>query len=224
MNNNVSSLLSAETSNLYASLSNIVNRKNIINVGIITKVIDENFVNVKLYYTDTESVPVIISSVRLLHIGTAKCKINIQPAVGDNVLLFASKDFIEKLEYQHEPKEKEIAIEPYDNTTIQGILISPEGRDDAKVTIKIDEEGSITLETEKDISVNAKGNASVVADGDVTVEAKNNATVKSQNTKLTGGIVEIGGAVTPSGQGALCGIPYCVYSGAPQTGKQTQGA
>lgn len=222
MNNNVSSFLSAETSNLYASLSNIVNRKNIINVGIITKVIDENFVNVKLYYTDTESVPVIISSVRLLHIGTAKCKINIQPAVGDNVLLFASKDFIENLEYQHEPKEKEIAIEPYDNTTIQGVLISPEGRDNAKVTIKIDEEGSITLKTEKDISVNAKGNASVIAEGDVTVESKNNATVKSQHTKFTGGNVEIGGNVTPTGQGSLCCLNFCAYNGALQTGSIAQ--
>ena len=232
MNNNVSSLLSAETSNLYASLSNIVNRKNIINVGIITKVIDENFVNVKLYYTDTESVPVIISSVRLLHIGTAKCKINIQPAVGDNVLLFASKDFIENLEYQHEPKEKEIAVEPYDNTTIQGVLISPEGRDDAKVTIKINEEGNVSLSTkgaidvssEQDINISAKGNITAECEGDLSVEAKGNATVKSQNTKLTGGIVEIGGSVTPNGQGALCGLPFCAYSGAPQTGKQTQGA
>ena len=47
--------------------------------------------------------------------------------------------------------------------------------------------------------------------------------VKSQNTKLTGGNVEIGGSVAPSGQGALCGMPFCAYSGAPQTGKISSG-
>lgn len=232
MNNNVSKLISASESDLYTSLARVVNKKNIINMGIITKVIDENFVNVKLYCSDTDGTPIIISSVRLLHIGTAKCKINIQPAVGDSVLLLGNRDFIEKLEYQHEPKEKEATIEPYNNTTIQGILISPEGRDDAKVTIKINEEGNVSLSTEgaidvsseQDINISAKGNITAECEGDLSVEAKGNATVKSQNTKLTGGIVEIGGSVTPNGQGALCGLPFCAYSGAPQTGKQTQGA
>jgi hypothetical protein len=49
-------------------------------------------------------------------------------------------------------------------------------------------------------------------------------TVTSQHTKLTGGQVEIGGTVAPNGQGALCGIPYCPYTGAPQTGAISSGA
>lgn len=222
MNDNINKFISANESDLYTSLARVVNKKNIINVGIITKVIDDNFVNVKLYYSDTDEKPVIISRVRLLHIGTAKCKINIQPAVGDNVLLFGNKDYIDKLEYQHEPTAKEITIEPYDNTTVQGIIISPESKDDAKVVITINEEGNVSVSTEGDLSIEAKGNIDAKCDGNLNVEAKGNATVKSQHTKLTGGVVEVGGTVTPNGQGAFCGLPNCAFSGAVHIGSQTQ--
>lgn len=216
MNDNVNKLISASESDLYASLARVVNKKNIVNVGIITKVINDNFVNVKLYNVGADGKPIIISSVRLLHVGTSKCKINIKPAVGDNVLLLGCRDFVEKLEYQHNPTENLSTIEPYDNTTVQGIIISPEEKDNVKTTITIDEKGDITLNTEGNITANCKG--------DLNVEAKGNATVTSPNTKLTGGNVEIGGTVTPNGQGALCGIAYCPYSGAPQTGNITQNA
>lgn len=224
MNDSLLKQIANDQMPLYTALKGFVNSINYINIGTISKVHDENYVDVSLYYTDNTGKKVVIQAVRLLHIGTTKAKLLITPAVGDNVLLLCPRDFIEKLEYNKKPEECDSCYLPYGDINTCGILIKDEGDDNVKVTIKIDEEGSITVNTEKDISVSAKGNASVVAEGDVTVEAKNNATVKSQNTKLTGGIVEIGGAVTPNGQGALCGIPYCVYSGAPQTGKQTQGA
>ena len=89
-------------------------------------------------------------------------------------------------------------------------------------TIKMSSDG-VTFTTDKDINVSAKGNITAKCEGDLNVEAKGNATVKSPNTKLTGGNVEIGGSVAPSGQGALCGLPFCAYSGAPQTGKISSG-
>lgn len=231
MADNRANLLYSESTSLSALLSNIVNSRNIINVGIITKVIDENFINVRLYNTDVGSNPTYISAVRLLHIGTSKLKIKVTPAIGDTVLLLASRDFIKVLENNHDKKAAEIMVEPYSKSTMQAILISPEEDDNNKTLLTIDEEGNVSISTdgsisvssEKDVSVSAKGDVTAKCDGDLNVEAKGNATVKSPNTKLTGGNVEIGGSVTPSGMGALCGIPFCPYSGAPQTGKISSG-
>ena len=278
MANNRANLLYGESASLSAQLSNIVNSRNIINVGIITKVIDENFINVRLYNTDIRSNPTYISAVRLLHIGTSKLKIKVTPAVGDTVLLLANRDFVEVLENNHDKKAADVLVEPYSKSTMQAILISPEEDDNNKTAISINEDGNITLETlgkvdvsikdsfsdsgnklvdfvmdtensftlttydsgsaintikmssdgvtfttDKDINVSAKGNITAKCEGDLNVEAKGNATVKSPNTKLTGVNVEIGGSVAPSGQGALCGLPFCAYSGAPQTGKISSG-
>ena len=223
MADNRANLLYSESTSLSALLSNIVNSRNIINVGIITKVIDENFINVRLYNTDVGSNPTYISAVRLLHIGTSKLKIKVAPAIGDAVLLLASRDFIKVLENNHDKKAAEVMVEPYSKSTMQAILISPEEDDNNKTIITIDEEGTISISTDKDINVSAKGNITAECEGDINVSAKGNATVKSPNTKLTGGNVEIGGSVAPSGQGALCGLPFCAYSGAPQTGKISSG-
>lgn len=156
MADNRANLLYSESTSLSALLSNIVNSRNIINVGIITKVIDENFINVRLYNTDIRSNPTYISAVRLLHIGTSKLKIKVAPAIGDTVLLLASRDFIEVLENNHDKKAAEIMVEPYSKSTMQAILISPEEDDNNKTAITINEDGNITLETLGKIDVSIK--------------------------------------------------------------------
>lgn len=160
MANNRANLLYGESASLSALLSNIVNTRNIINVGIITKVIDENFINVRLYNTDVGSNPTYISAVRLLHVGTSKLKIKVTPAVGDTVLLLASRDFIEVLENNHDKKAAEIMVEPYSKSTMQAILISPEEDDNNKTAIGINENGDITLETLGNINVSVKDSLS----------------------------------------------------------------
>ena len=156
MADNRANLLYSESTSLSALLSNIVNSRNIINVGIITKVIDENFINVRLYNTDVGSNPTYISAVRLLHIGTSKLKIKVAPAIGDAVLLLPSRDFIEILENNHDKKAAEIMVEPYSKSTMQAILISPEEDDNNKTAISINEDGNITLETLGKIDVSIK--------------------------------------------------------------------
>lgn len=156
MANNRANLLYSESTSLSALLSNIVNSRNIINVGVITKVIDENFINVRLYNTDISGNPIYISAVRLLHIGTAKLKIKITPAVGDIVLLLASRDFVEVLENNHDKKAADILVEPYSKSTMQAILISPEEDDNNKTAISINEDGNITLETLGKVDVSIK--------------------------------------------------------------------
>lgn len=156
MGDNRANLLYGESASLSALLSNIVNSRNIINVGIITKVIDENFINVRLYNTDIGSSPTYISAVRLLHIGTSKLKIKVTPAIGDTVLLLASRDFVKVLENNHEQKPADIMVEPYSKSTMQAILISPEEDDNNKTAITINEDGNITLETLGKIDVSIK--------------------------------------------------------------------
>ena len=156
MGDNRANLLYGESASLSALLSNIVNSRNIINVGVITKVIDENFINVRLYNTDINGTPIYISAVRLLHIGTTKLKIKITPAVGDIVLLLANRDFIEVLENNHDKKAADVLVEPYSKSTMQAILISPEEDDNNKTAISINEDGNITLETLGKIDVSIK--------------------------------------------------------------------
>ena len=156
MADNRANLLYGESASLSALLSNIVNSRNIINVGIITKVIDENFINVRLYNTDVGSNPSYISAVRLLHIGTSKLKIKITPAIGDTVLLLANRDFIGVLENNHDKKAADVLVEPYSKSTMQAILISPEEDDNNKTAIAINEDGNITLETLGKIDVSIK--------------------------------------------------------------------
>lgn len=146
----------ANSADLHSLLANVVNRKNIINIGIICKVIDKNFVNVRLYHTDEYGEPIIISAVRLLHIGTSKFKITVSPAIGDNVLLLSSRDFIKTVEYNHTAEKKKEFAEPFGNATVQAILISPEEDDNNKTAISINEDGNITLETLGKIDVSIK--------------------------------------------------------------------
>ena len=156
MGDNRANLLYGESASLSALLSNIVNSRDIINVGIITKVIDENFINVRLYNTDIGSSPTYVSAVRLLHIGTSKLKIKVTPAIGDTVLLLANRDFVKVLENNHEQKPADIMVEPYSKSTMQAILISPEEDDNNKTAITINEDGNITLETLGKIDVSIK--------------------------------------------------------------------
>lgn len=146
----------ANSADLYSLLANVVNRKNIINIGTICKVIDKNFVNVRLYNTDEYGDPIIISAVRLLHIGTSKFKITVSPAIGDNVLLLSGRDFIKTVEYNHTAEKKKEFAEPFGNATVQAILISPEEDDNNKTAISINEDGNITLETLGKIDVSIK--------------------------------------------------------------------
>ena len=146
----------ANNADLYSLLANVVNRKNIINIGTICKVIDKNFVNVRLYNTDEYGDPIIISAVRLLHIGTSKFKITVSPAIGDNVLLLSGRDFIKTVEYNHTAEKKKEFAEPFGNATVQAILISPEEDDNNKTAISINEDGNITVETLGKIDVSIK--------------------------------------------------------------------
>lgn len=150
---------------LYTALRGFINATNYINIGFITKVHSENYVDVSLYYTSSSGKKVVIQAVRLLHIGTTKCKLLITPAVGDNVLLLCPKDFIEKLQYNRIPQNSKDSYLPYGNINMCGILIKAEEDTNVKTTITINENGEVNVNTQGAISVNSDETISFDGDG-----------------------------------------------------------
>lgn len=165
MNESLIKDLANEQLPLFTALSGFVNKTNYINIGVITKVHDENYVDVSLYYTDSTGEQTVMQAVRLLHIGTTKCKLLITPAVGDNVLLLCPRDFIEKLEYNKKPTKGENSYLPYGNINMCGILIREEGDDNVKTTVIINENGDINIETEGNITATSDKTISFDGDG-----------------------------------------------------------
>jgi phage gp45-like len=61
-------------------------------------------------------------------------------------------------------------------------------------------------------------------DGALWMVCKKDGTVEIKGKiKVFGGSFECGGTVTPTGQGALCGMPFCAWNGAPQSGNKSEG-
>jgi len=72
-------------------------------------------------------------------------------------------------------------------------------------------------------------NMKITTEADVTVEASGDVNIKGTNVKvegdveLTSGSAKIAGTVSPTGSGALCGIPACLFTGAPHVGDKSEG-
>ena len=95
------------------------------------------------------------------------------------------------------------------------ILYSRDSDGAVKAAISLLNDGKIEMVSPADFSLTGEN---------VTVEGKKSLTLKSQTTELTGGTVKCKGTATPDGTGCFCGVPYCLYSGAPQTGTNVSNA
>lgn len=89
--------------------------------------------------------------------------------------------------------------------------------------LDVSAEGDFSLASEKGVAVEAKESLSAKGK-DVNVEGQSSLTLKSAATELTGGNVKCKGNAIPDGTGCFCGVPYCLYSGAPQTGTNVSNA
>lgn len=95
------------------------------------------------------------------------------------------------------------------------ILYSRDSDGAVKAAIRLLNDGKIEMVSPADFSLTGEN---------VMVEGKKSLTLKSQATELTGGTVKCKGKATPDGTGCFCGVPYCLYSGAPQTGTNVSNA
>jgi hypothetical protein len=81
-------------------------------------------------------------------------------------------------------------------------------------SVYLKKDGSIVV-TSSDGSGNAKATVTMAADGSVTIN--------SQKITLTGGELDVNGTVTPGSSGPFCGLPNCIFSGAPHLGSKVEG-
>jgi len=88
-----------------------------------------------------------------------------------------------------------------------------------KTTIEVD--GDATIKTSGSTIVEATGDVSVKGKN-VSVEAATKATIKAADASITGGKLTVNGSSAPS-TGPFCGIPNCLFTGAPHGGNMVTG-
>jgi len=80
-------------------------------------------------------------------------------------------------------------------------------------TIEVD--GDAILKASGNISIEAEGNAEVKTSGNVAIEATGNAEVSAAQVEIKGNVVQVDGTAVATGSGGFCGIPNCLFTGAP---------
>lgn len=113
-----------------------------------------------------------------------------------------------KIEIDQESEGEEKAI-----ITIHGNVVTV-----TKDGIEIKTDGKVSFTADKDLELNVSGNATIKCDKDASIEAQNVTVKSSVKTEIKGGQVKLAGTVAPTGSGALCGLPSCLFTGAPHVG------
>lgn len=113
-----------------------------------------------------------------------------------------------KIEIDQESEGEEKAT-----ITIHGNVVTV-----SKDGIEIKTDGKVSFTADKDLELNVSGNATIKCDKDASIEAQNVTVKSSVKTEIKGGQVKLAGTVTPTGSGALCGLPSCLFTGAPHVG------
>lgn len=102
------------------------------------------------------------------------------------------------------------------------ILYSRDSDGAVQAAIKLLNDGKVEMVSPTDFSFDGK-NIMLSAKSALTAKGKD-VKIEGENTELTGGNVKCKGVATPDGTGCFCGVPYCLYSGAPQTGTNVSNA
>jgi hypothetical protein len=88
-----------------------------------------------------------------------------------------------------------------------------------ETTVEVD--GGATIKTGGDTIIEAGGDVTVKGTN-INAEASASATVKAAQVKITGGQLTVNGAAAP-GSGPFCGLPNCLFTGAPHGGSTVNG-
>ena len=98
------------------------------------------------------------------------------------------------------------------------ILYSRDSNGDLKAAIKLLNDGKIEMVSPVEFSLLAE-NLAIQAEKNIDIEAQQKLTLTSLQTELTGGQLTCKGVAQADGSGCFCGMPFCAFTGAPQTGK-----
>ena len=101
----------------------------------------------------------------------------------------------------------------------------------SKGSLDLDANGKMTIDFKSDLNLTISGNSKITttgttdieSTGDLTIKGSGNLTINGLSTKITGGTFQMNGTCAPTGTGPLCGIPACLFTGAPQTGTTVTG-
>lgn len=88
---------------------------------------------------------------------------------------------------------------------------------------KVEVGGNTEVKIGGNAEVKVSGNTTVESSGNCDIKANGSCTIDSPDVKITGAKATIAGTPTPEGRGALCAIPFCCFTGAPQSSSQSLG-
>ena len=98
------------------------------------------------------------------------------------------------------------------------ILYSRDANGNVKAAIRLLNDGTIELVSPVEVKFIAEKLA-VRMDKEIAIEAGTTLQLKGQQVELTGGQLTCKGTAQADGSGCFCGMPFCAFTGAPQTGK-----
>lgn len=112
------------------------------------------------------------------------------------------------------------------------IEINATGNETIKISgdSKVEVSGNIDLTCSGDSKIKISGNSKVEVSGtceltapDVKISGSSSVTIDSPDAKITGANLTINGTVAASGHGPFCGLPNCLFTGAPHIGHVSSG-
>lgn len=94
------------------------------------------------------------------------------------------------------------------------ILYSRDKSGEVKAAVKLLNDGKIEMVSPAEFSLEGE---------DVIFKGKGSVKIESPDTELTGGNLKCKGTARADGTGCFCGVPYCLFTGAPQSGSDVSG-
>jgi hypothetical protein len=199
-------------------IESVVSDFYILDYGYVSKVNGDNTVNViharkQVLKDGTVLKETETKNIEVLFLSSSDFSMKWKITTGDTMLLLGLKDYVKSTQ-DVSPATALDVFTHYSRSTIKALPLRSYN-EDSKVKIEV-ENGKLSLMTNDDLTVKVGSSATVTVgkDGSITIKG---------NVKVTGGQFECGGTVTPQGSGALCAIPYCPFTGAPQCGSTSSG-
>lgn len=91
--------------------------------------------------------------------------------------------------------------------------------------VRMDNSGNIEIMATSDMKVKISGSVTIEVSGDCDLKVSGKTVLNSPEVQITGGKLTTpnGGTVSPTSTGGFCALPFCCFSGAPQTGPSIEG-
>ena len=89
--------------------------------------------------------------------------------------------------------------------------------------IDVHSKGNVTVTNDADVSITISGNSDITINGNCNIKVSGSCNIDSPDVNITGASLTVNGTAAPSGSGPFCGIPACLFTGAPHVGNKSTG-